>query len=79
MCGVVGIVESVDRPVNRFWLTAMNAALSHRGPDEDGFYSNGSVWAWAGAVRQLLTSTADVKGRLRERRWKCSGKSNGHL
>jgi len=57
MWGIVGIAEPVGRPVDRSWLTAMNAALRHRGPDQDGFYCNGSVGL---AMRRL--SIIDVKG-----------------
>jgi len=57
MCGIVGIIESGDRPVNRSWLAAMNGALRHRGPDEDGFYFNGPVGL---AMRRL--SIIDVQG-----------------
>jgi asparagine synthase (glutamine-hydrolysing) len=57
MCGIVGIVEPDDRLVNRSWLAGMNAALHHRGPDEDGFYFNGSVGL---GMRRL--SIIDVRG-----------------
>lgn len=57
MCGIVGIVETTGLPVDRSRLAAMNAALQHRGPDEDGFYCNGSVGL---AMRRL--SIIDVKG-----------------
>ncbi len=42
MCGIVGIVnknENVDRGV----LERMNAAIVHRGPDEDGFFVNDNI------------------------------------
>ncbi|MGQ0834936.1 MAG: XrtA/PEP-CTERM system amidotransferase [Gammaproteobacteria bacterium] len=39
MCGITGIVDLLDqRPVDERVLRAMNASLSHRGPDGDGFH-----------------------------------------
>ena len=38
MCGIVGIVNASERPVERDVLERMNRAIVHRGPDEDGFY-----------------------------------------
>src|SRR5215510_11511679 len=43
MCGIVGIVNSGSSTVNQDILGKMNKAILHRGPDEDGFYVNGSV------------------------------------
>ncbi|TMI22963.1 asparagine synthase (glutamine-hydrolyzing) [Candidatus Bathyarchaeota archaeon] len=57
MCGIVGIVESSGRPVNHSWLEAMNGAIRHRGPDDDGFYVNGAVGL---GMRRL--SIIDVEG-----------------
>jgi len=39
MCGISGIVDIRGvRPIDRTLLEAMNASLSHRGPDGDGFH-----------------------------------------
>src|SRR5262249_21299956 len=57
MCGIVGIIESNGKPVDRSWLASLNDALYHRGPDEDGFYLKGSVGL---AMRRL--SIIDVSG-----------------
>jgi asparagine synthase (glutamine-hydrolysing) len=38
MCGIVGIVNQNGQAVERETLARMNAAIVHRGPDEDGFY-----------------------------------------
>jgi len=39
MCGITGIVDLKEsRPINEKILRAMNASLSHRGPDGDGFH-----------------------------------------
>ena len=43
MCGIVGIVRNDGKPVDEQLLARMNNAIRHRGPDEDGFYINGSV------------------------------------
>lgn len=43
MCGIVGIVNANSRAVERDVLTRMNAAIFHRGPDEDGFYVKENV------------------------------------
>lgn len=39
MCGITGIVDLTgQRPIEEARLRAMNASLSHRGPDGDGFH-----------------------------------------
>src|SRR3569832_870188 len=43
MCGIVGIVRNDGKPVDEPLLARMNDAIRHRGPDEDGFYLNGST------------------------------------
>ncbi len=43
MCGITGFVYRDGRPIEREVLEAMNRAIVHRGPDEDGFYVNGNV------------------------------------
>ena len=43
MCGIVGIVRNDGKPVDEQLLARMNDAIRHRGPDEDGFYVNGSA------------------------------------
>ena len=43
MCGIVGIVRNDGKPVDEELLARMNDAIRHRGPDEDGFYVNGSA------------------------------------
>ena len=43
MCGIVGIVRSDGVDIDRGLLTQMCEAIRHRGPDDDGFYVNGSV------------------------------------
>jgi len=43
MCGIVGIVRNDGKPIDEELLARMNDAIRHRGPDEDGFYVNGST------------------------------------
>jgi len=57
MCGIVGIVEKNRSSVDQALLSSMCQAISHRGPDEDGFYFNEGVGL---GMRRL--SIIDVKG-----------------
>lgn len=43
MCGICGQVFTDGRPSDRSILERMNAALTHRGPDSDGFYQSAGV------------------------------------
>ena len=43
MCGITGFVNANGDAVSRSILEAMNQAIIHRGPDEDGFYVNENV------------------------------------
>ena len=43
MCGIVGFVNADASPANRPLLERMNAAIRHRGPDEDGYLCEGGV------------------------------------
>lgn len=43
MCGITGFVNADGSPVDRVALERMNAAIVHRGPDEDGFYVNENI------------------------------------
>jgi len=43
MCGIVGIVRNDGKAIDEQLLSRMCEAIRHRGPDEDGFYVNGSV------------------------------------
>ena len=38
MCGIAGYVTNADEKADRGILERMNRAITHRGPDEDGFY-----------------------------------------
>jgi len=50
MCGIVGFINNNGRAAEREVLEKMNAAIVHRGPDEDGFYVKENV---ALAMRRL--------------------------
>ncbi len=43
MCGIAGIVNFDGRPASEEMLRRMTDILSHRGPDDDGFYFDGSI------------------------------------
>ena len=57
MCGIVGIVRNDGKAIDEQLLSRMCEAIRHRGPDEDGFYINGSVGL---AMRRL--AIIDLKG-----------------
>ena len=43
MCGIAGIVRNDGKQIDQDLLARMCEAIRHRGPDDDGFYINGSV------------------------------------
>ena len=43
MCGIAGVVDLRGRPVSAVTVSAMAAALKHRGPDGDGVYVDGEI------------------------------------
>jgi asparagine synthase (glutamine-hydrolysing) len=43
MCGIVGLVRNDGVDIDQGLLVRMCDAISHRGPDDDGFYVNGPV------------------------------------
>ena len=57
MCGIAGFVNNNGGHVDRAVLEAMNRAIAHRGPDEDGFYIHENVGL---AMRRL--SIIDLAG-----------------
>ena len=40
MCGICGIYNIDDRPVDKNLLKKMNNTLVHRGPDDEGYFVN---------------------------------------
>ena len=57
MCGIVGFVNNSERAADQGVLEAMNGAIVHRGPDDDGFYVHDNVGM---AMRRL--SIIDLAG-----------------
>jgi asparagine synthase (glutamine-hydrolysing) len=57
MCGITGMVDGSGRQVDRDRLLAMCRTLSHRGPDDEGLYIDGSAGL---AMRRL--AVIDVAG-----------------
>src|SRR5438094_9582071 len=43
MCGIAGILNFKNQPVTRATIRQMTCALSHRGPDADGFFIDNEV------------------------------------
>ena len=43
MCGIVGIQYKTKTPVNQACLKKMADRIHHRGPDDEGFYIDGSI------------------------------------
>ena len=57
MCGICGISPSTNQIPERALLEKMTAAIMHRGPDSDGFYTNNGIGL---AMRRL--AIIDVSG-----------------
>ena len=57
MCGIVGIVRSDGTDIDQGLLGQMCESIRHRGPDDDGYYVNGSVGL---GMRRL--AIIDLKG-----------------
>lgn len=57
MCGIAGFVKQDGKGVDRSVLEKMNAAIAHRGPDDDGFFVDENA---ALGMRRL--SIIDVAG-----------------
>ena len=43
MCGITGILSQSGEPASPVLLRRMTAAIAHRGPDGEGFYTDGEV------------------------------------
>jgi len=43
MCGITGIVNLDNNRINKKILLAMNQALKHRGPDDEGFWIENNI------------------------------------
>jgi asparagine synthase (glutamine-hydrolysing) len=58
MCGIAGILELTGRPGSLDSVAEMNAALTHRGPDDDGAFADGPV-ALANRRLAIIDLSAD--------------------
>ena len=56
MCGIFGVINFDNKPVNCDDLVKMGTKMIHRGPDDDGYYVNGSIGL---GIRRL--SIIDIK------------------
>jgi len=43
MCGIAGIINLNNKPVNERLITSMMERMKHRGPDDDGIYVNNNI------------------------------------
>ena len=63
MCGIAGIIDLNRKPIRPDWLRAMNQAIAHRGPDDEGYVlidqDKGKFLNCSG-----MASPADVRGQL---------------
>jgi len=55
MCGIVGFVNNSGTAADRAVIEAMNAAIIHRGPDDEGYLDAGS---------QILMTNTFVTGTV---------------
>ena len=60
MCGIAGIIDSKSRELDRTILNSMCEAMSHRGPDDEGYYFNRDSSASVGLGHRRL-SIIDLK------------------
>ena len=57
MCGITGIINLDDDEINFSLLKKMSGCLSHRGPDESGFFLAGAEFFIA-EIKQMPINTA---------------------
>ena len=57
MCGITGIINLDDDEINFSLLKKMSGCLSHRGPDESGFFLNNNV-----GLANTRLSIVDIEG-----------------
>ena len=43
MCGIVGILNLNEQPIDKNILINMTNEVTHRGPDGDGYYVNKNI------------------------------------
>jgi asparagine synthetase B (glutamine-hydrolysing) len=57
MCGFVVVIDRTGRPVQERLLRAMAQTIDHRGPDGEGYYTDGAI----GLAHKRL-SIIDIEG-----------------
>ena len=57
MCGISGIYERTGKPVDKSLLERMTSTLQHRGPDDQGYFSDGVI-----GLGHRRLSIIDVEG-----------------
>ena len=60
MCGIAGVLNGSDKPVDTADLRTMAQALAHRGPDDEGFHVDGNLGL---AHRRLAILDLTAAGR----------------
>lgn len=70
MCGIAGVFDLTGEPVDTGVLARMTAAIAHRGPDGEGYYTDGNIGLGhrrlsiidlsAAAAQPLTNETGDV-------------------
>jgi len=70
MCGIAGLIEAGDRPLDRRLLEAMATALAHRGPDGEGYVllapgGREKPFAVAGGLSRALGAREPATGAFR--------------
>ena len=76
MCGIAGMA-SFDRPVSETLVRRMTATLTHRGPDEDGFFA--AAHAVLGARRLSIIDVAGSHQPVRSEDGRVRAVFNGEL
>ena len=64
MCGIAGVADLDGKPIHSALLVAMNRAIAHRGPDDEGYVlidqASSNLAQYSGAA-----SPADIQSRFR--------------
>ena len=68
MCGIAGVYYFDQRPVSNDTLRFMATALSHRGPDQQGFYATPGAGLAATRLKIIDQSDATAQQMRDDRR-----------
>ncbi|MGV2434438.1 MAG UNVERIFIED_CONTAM: hypothetical protein LVT10_05800 [Anaerolineae bacterium] len=74
MCGICGTLN-IDQPSQQHTLEAMCAAMLHRGPDEDGFFVQGTIGLGMRRLKiiDLATGKQPITNEVEACRWFTTG------